>query len=181
MHGRNKTRKTLEDFLSVPETPTEPEIEFIKLNLELPLKSLSCHLCFLNLHNLTKLKTALIPKAYFMHHTSQQQQDYKDVIGLIAALVLSGKTMTIQILKMYLTSMGFLGHPQAFSAWMHMQQIGNNWVSITVMGIDVRTFEALLVPFSSIWDSSTITQLDVNPYGNPSPHNVLWIPQVDWP
>ena len=71
---------------------------------------------------------------------------------------------------MYLTYADLAGHPRASSAWMHMRQIGNNWVSITVMGIDVRTFEALLVPFSSVWDSSNITRSDVNPYGEPQPH-----------
>jgi len=38
------------------------------------------------------------------------------------------------------------------------------------MGIDVRTFEMLLIPFSNIWDTSTINQADVNPHGAPQPH-----------
>ncbi|KNZ59472.1 uncharacterized protein VP01_1725g4, partial [Puccinia sorghi] len=33
-----------------------------------------------------------------------------------------------------------------------------------------NAFEAILVPFSTVWDSSTITQSDVNPYGQPQPH-----------
>jgi hypothetical protein len=37
------------------------------------------------------------------------------------------------------------------------------------MGVDVQTFEALLVPFSIAWDSTTITQSDVNPNGEPQP------------
>ena len=78
--------------------------------------------------------------------------------------------MAIQTLQMYLTCTDLAGHPQAFSAWMHMRQIGNNQAFIMVMGIDVWTFEALLVPFSSVWDSSTITQLDFNPYSKPQPH-----------
>ena len=35
------------------------------------------------------------------------------------------------------------------------------------MGVDVRTFEALLVPFSIAWDTSPIPRSDVHPNGNP--------------
>ncbi|KNZ50982.1 uncharacterized protein VP01_4145g3 [Puccinia sorghi] len=45
----------------------------------------------------------------------------------------------------------------AFSAWMHMQQIGNDQYFITLMGINVWMYVVILVPFSTFWDSSTIT------------------------
>ena len=105
-----------------------------------------------------------------MNHTSQQQQDDEEAIGLIAALALLGKSLPIQTLRTYLTRADLTGHPRAFSAWMHMREIGNDRAFITVMGIDVRTFEAILVPFSAVWEASTITQLDVNPHGQPQPH-----------
>ena len=38
-----------------------------------------------------------------------------------------------------------------------------------VMGLDVQTFESILVPFATVWDSATITRADVNPNGKPQP------------
>jgi hypothetical protein len=38
------------------------------------------------------------------------------------------------------------------------------------MGIDVATFESILVPFNLAWSSSTIPRADVNPVGEPQPH-----------
>ncbi|KNZ44953.1 hypothetical protein VP01_863g2 [Puccinia sorghi] len=88
-----------------------------------------------------------------MQHT-QQQQDDSDAIAIIAALVILGKTMPIRSLQTYRTR-------------ANLPEIGNNWAFITVMGIDVWTFGAILVlvPFSSVWESSTISQLDVNQCG----------------
>ena len=105
-----------------------------------------------------------------MQNPSQQQQDGNYAIGIIAALAILGQTMPLRSIRTYLTRPDLPGHPRASSAWTHMREIGNNWAFITVMGIDVRTFEAILVPFSSAWDSSTISQLDVNPNGEPQPH-----------
>ena len=105
-----------------------------------------------------------------MQQTHQQQKDDEDAIGLIAALALLRKPMPIRTLRTYLTRADLPGHPRVSSAWTHMRRIGNDRAFITVMGIDVRTFEGILVPFSAAWDSSTITQSDVNPYGQPQPH-----------
>ena len=105
-----------------------------------------------------------------MQQTHQQQKDNNDAIGLIAALALLRKPMPIRTLRTYLTRADLPGHPWVSSAWTHMWQIVNNRAFIMVMGIDVRTFEAILVPFSAAWDSSTITQYNVNPYGQPQPH-----------
>ena len=38
------------------------------------------------------------------------------------------------------------------------------------MGIDVTSFEMLLIPFSIAWDLQTIDRADVNPHGAPQPH-----------
>ncbi|KNZ49526.1 hypothetical protein VP01_495g1 [Puccinia sorghi] len=41
---------------------------------------------------------------------------------------------------------------------------GNKQAFITTMGIDVPTFEMLLISFSNIWDTHTIDQADFNPH-----------------
>ena len=38
------------------------------------------------------------------------------------------------------------------------------------MGIDVATFETLLVPFTTAWDTQTIDCANVNPHGVPQLH-----------
>ena len=92
-----------------------------------------------------------------MQHTSQHQQEDNKAIGIIAALAILGKPMPIQSLQTYLTWADLSGHPQASSAWTHMRDIGNNWAFITVMGIDIRTCEEILVPFTSVWELTTIS------------------------
>ncbi|KNZ44837.1 uncharacterized protein VP01_8776g1 [Puccinia sorghi] len=77
-----------------------------------------------------------------------------------------GKTMPIKTLQMYLTQAALPGHPWAFSAWTHMRQIENYWDFVMVMGVNVWTFEAILVPFSTVCHKLI---------------DALWIQQVDWP
>ena len=48
-----------------------------------------------------------------------------------------------------------------------MRDVGNNHAFITTMGVDVRTFENLLISFETVWSSSTIPRSDVNPNGAP--------------
>jgi hypothetical protein len=97
-----------------------------------------------------------------------QEEDDKAVI-IIVALALLGKRVPIRTMRMYLTMPDLTGNPRGTSAWNHLQAVGNDRAFITVMGVDVRTFEALLDPFSIAWDSTTITQSDVNPNGEPQP------------
>ena len=50
-----------------------------------------------------------------------------------------------------------------------MRNVGNDRAFITTMGIDVQTFESLLLPFANLWDMQTINRSDVNPHGAPQP------------
>jgi hypothetical protein len=96
---------------------------------------------------------------------SQQDEDNKAVV-IIVALALLGKRVPI---RTYLTRPDLTENPQGTSAWNHLRDVGNDRAFITVMGVDVQTFELLLIHFSMAWDSATITQSDVNPNGDPQP------------
>jgi hypothetical protein len=50
-----------------------------------------------------------------------------------------------------------------------MHSVGNDRAFVTVMGVDVQTFESILVPFDLAWNASTIRRGDVNPNGAPQP------------
>jgi hypothetical protein len=101
--------------------------------------------------------------------TSLNQEEDDEAVIIIVALALLGKRVPIRTMRTYLTRPDLTGNPRGTSAWNHLRAVGNDRAFITVMGVDVRTFEALLVPFSIAWDSTTITRSDVNPNGEPQP------------
>ncbi|PLW56814.1 hypothetical protein PCANC_01744 [Puccinia coronata f. sp. avenae] len=86
------------------------------------------------------------------------------------ALALLGKRVHIQTLRTYLTCKDLMGNPQTNSAWSHMRLARNDRTFITVMGLDVATFEAILEHFDKAWTSSTIPQANVNTHGAPKPN-----------
>jgi hypothetical protein len=88
----------------------------------------------------------------------------------IMTLALLGKRVHIQTLQTYWTFKDLMGNPQTNSAWSHMRLARNNRAFITVMGLDVATFEAILEHFDKAWTSSTIPQADVNTHGAPKPN-----------
>ena len=98
----------------------------------------------------------------------QQDEDNKAVV-IIVALALLGKQVPIRTMRTYLTRPDLTGNPQGTSAWNHLWDVGNDQEFITVMGVDVWTFELLLIHFSMAWDLARITQLDFNPNGDPQP------------
>jgi hypothetical protein len=51
-----------------------------------------------------------------------------------------------------------------------MRSARNDRTLITVMGLDMATFEAILEHFDKAWTSSTIPQADVNTHGAPKPN-----------
>ncbi|KAI7948640.1 hypothetical protein MJO29_010305 [Puccinia striiformis f. sp. tritici] len=88
----------------------------------------------------------------------------------IIAISLGGGPTHIRTLRTYLTRSDLAGHPRFSSAWAHMRGVGNDRAFVTTMGVDVRTFEALLTHFSQAWDNTTITRSDVNSHGAPRLH-----------
>jgi hypothetical protein len=98
------------------------------------------------------------------------EEDNNEAFLLITAPALMGKHSSIQSIQTYLTREDLPGHPGFCRAWTHMQEVGNNQAFITVMGIDVATFELILFPFNLAWSSSTIPQANVNPVEEPQPH-----------
>jgi hypothetical protein len=70
-----------------------------------------------------------------------QEEEDKDNLIVIVALAVLGKPIPIQSLQTYLTCQDLAGHPCTSSAWTHLQSIGNDCAFVTVMGIDVATFE----------------------------------------
>jgi hypothetical protein len=51
-----------------------------------------------------------------------------------------------------------------------MRAVGNDRAFVTVMGIDVQTFEAILVPFDHAWNQTPIPRGGMNPSRAPQPH-----------
>jgi hypothetical protein len=100
----------------------------------------------------------------------QQQEDDDNAAIAIMALALLGKRVHIQTLKTYLTCKDLMGNLQTNSAWSHMGLARNDRAFITVMGLDVATFEAILEHFDKAWTSSTIPRADVNTHGAPKPN-----------
>ena len=98
-----------------------------------------------------------------------QQNDDEDACIAIVALALLGRSTQLRTLRTYLTRADLSGHPRIQSAWTHMRSVGNDRAFVTVMGLDVQTFESILVPFATAWDSATIPRADVNPHGEPQP------------
>jgi hypothetical protein len=96
-----------------------------------------------------------------------QEEEDKDNLIVIVALAVLGKPIPIRSLRTYLTRQDLAGHPRTSSAWTHLQSIGNDRAFVTVMGIDVATFESLLVPFDLAWSGTTIPRADVNANGAP--------------
>ena len=99
------------------------------------------------------------------HHQRKNEED--EAAATIIALAYLGKRGPIRTLRTYLTCEDISGHPRYSSPWTHLRQAGNDRAFITTMGVDVRTFEALLIPFESAWIWSTISRSDVNPNGAP--------------
>jgi hypothetical protein len=77
----------------------------------------------------------------------QEEEDAEDAFMAIIALALLGKPNHILSLRMYLTHPDLLGNPRTNSPWNHMRLVWNDHAFITVMGIDVATFEAILKHF----------------------------------
>jgi len=98
---------------------------------------------------------------------TRRHDEDDDAILVIVALALIGKQVPIRTMRTYLQWSDLFGNPWGRSAWTHLQDCGNDRAFITVMGVDVGTFEALLVPFSIAWDASPMPRSDVNPNGNP--------------
>ena len=73
------------------------------------------------------------------------------------------------MLRRYLTQDNLAGNPWDSSPWTHLHKVGNNRAFIIKMGVDVCTFETLLLPFELVWGSLMIPRSDVNPYGAPQP------------
>jgi len=94
-------------------------------------------------------------------------EDDSEAAATILARAYLGKQFPIQMIRTYLTRDYLAGNPRNSSPWTHLRNIGNDCAFITTMGIDVQTFESLLVPFESLWNSSPISRSDVNPYGAP--------------
>jgi hypothetical protein len=84
-------------------------------------------------------------------------------------LAVWGEPVPIQSLWTYLTQQDLPGNPCTSSALTHMHAIGSNRAFITVMGLDVQTFESILVPFNLAWSGTAIPRRDVNPNGAPQP------------
>ncbi|KNZ44334.1 hypothetical protein VP01_926g3 [Puccinia sorghi] len=58
--------------------------------------------------------------------------------------------------------------PIQSSPWTHLRQVRNSR-AFTAMGVNVRTFQTLLILFEIAWISSTIPRSDVNPNGIQQP------------
>ena len=83
----------------------------------------------------------------------QQQEDDNGAAMAIMALALLGKRVHIQTLQTYLTCEDLMGNPRANSSWSHMRLARNNCAFITVMRLDMATFEAILEHFDQEWTS----------------------------
>jgi hypothetical protein len=99
-----------------------------------------------------------------------QDKEDEEVLLAIFALAVLGKPVAIRSLRTYLTRPDLPGNPRTNSAWTHMQAVGNHRAFVTVMGIDVRNFEEILVPFDLAWNGTPIPRGDVNPNGAPQPY-----------
>ncbi|KAI7965579.1 hypothetical protein MJO29_001327 [Puccinia striiformis f. sp. tritici] len=99
----------------------------------------------------------------------RRQEEDEQALAIIA-IGLGGGPNHIRTLRTYLTRSDLAGHPRVSSAWAHMRGVGNNRAFVTTMGVDVRTFEALLTHFSQAWDNTTISRSDVNSHGAPRLH-----------
>ena len=104
-----------------------------------------------------------------MRQLHVQEEEDDEACMAILALALSGKPTQLRTLRTYLTRDDLPGHPRFNSAWTHLRAVGNDCAFVTVMGLDVKTFESILVPFSIAWESATIPRADVNPNGEPQP------------
>ena len=105
----------------------------------------------------------------WLRHWENQQDDDDDACLAIIAFALLGRSSQLRTLRTYLTRADLSGHPRIDSPWTHMRSVGNDRAFITVMGLDVQTFESILLPFSTAWESATIPRADVNPNGEPQP------------
>jgi hypothetical protein len=103
----------------------------------------------------------------------RQDEEDKEILLAIVALSVLGKPVAIQSLQTYLTQPDLPGNPRTNSAWTHMCAVGNDRAFITFMGIDVQTYEAILVPFDLAWNATPIPRGDVNPSGAPQPYRQL--------
>jgi hypothetical protein len=99
-----------------------------------------------------------------------QDKEDKEVLLAIVSLAVLGKPVAIRSLQTYLTRPDLPGNPRTNSAWTHMQAVGNDRAFVTVMGIDVQTFEEILVPFDLAWNGTPIPRGDVIPNRAPQPY-----------
>jgi hypothetical protein len=99
----------------------------------------------------------------------RQDEEDEDILLAIVALAILGEPVPIRSLRTYLTRQDLPGNPCTSSAWTHMRAVGSNRAFITVMGLDVQTFESILVPFDLAWNGTAIPRRDVNPNGAPQP------------
>jgi hypothetical protein len=98
-----------------------------------------------------------------------QDKEDKDILLAIVALAIFGKPVVHRSLQTYLTQQDLPGNPCTRSAWTHMRSVRTNRAFVTVMGVDVQTFESILVPFDLAWNASKILRGDVNTNGAPQP------------
>ena len=106
--------------------------------------------------NYHSVKTAMINilSNYNAEYNRRMDEDDK-ALAAILALAILGAPIHIHSIQTYLTQ-GLGWPPMGFSAWVLLRNVGNNRVFITTMGIDVQTFELLLLQFVNLWDMQTI-------------------------
>jgi hypothetical protein len=85
--------------------------------------------------------------------TRRRRKD-DDAVALIVALATMGGPL--QQMRTYLTRGDLPGDPLADSAWAYLWSAQNNQAFITTMGVDVHTFNTILTPFETLWNSKTI-------------------------
>ncbi|PLW15589.1 hypothetical protein PCASD_21778 [Puccinia coronata f. sp. avenae] len=87
--------------------------------------------------------------------TRRRRKD-DDAVALIVALATMGGPL--RQMRTYLTRGDLPGDPLADSAWTYLWSAQNNQAFITTMGVDVHTFNTILTPFETLWNSETIPE-----------------------
>ncbi|PLW11804.1 hypothetical protein PCASD_21061 [Puccinia coronata f. sp. avenae] len=96
--------------------------------------------------------------------TRRRRKD-DNAVALIVGLATMGGPL--RQMRTYLTRGDLPGDPLADSAWAYLWSAQNNRAFITTMGVDVHTFNTILTPFKTLWNSETIPRGNVNPQGEP--------------
>ncbi|PLW38814.1 hypothetical protein PCANC_16582 [Puccinia coronata f. sp. avenae] len=101
----------------------------------------------------------------FAQMATRRRREDDNAVALIVGLATRGGPL--RQMRTYLTRGDLLGDPLADSAWAYLWSAQNNRAFITTMGVDVHTFNTILTPFETLWNSKTIPRGDVNPQGEP--------------